>query len=289
MTPQGSAAEAPPDASLAADARRRDYDRYLCALFAPAHRRPALVALLALNLELGRIRERVGEPALGRIRLAWWRETVDGIFEGTPRRHPVARALAEAVARHPIPREALGSMIDAREREFAERGFPSFEALDRFASGTSGALQRACLAALGVGDAPEAAAAADHVGAALALIDLVRAAPRHARAGRVYLPQDALAGTGLSADDLLRVEARARLAPVVETVVDGALRRVRRARDLRRDVPPRSLPALLPAVLVDAYARDLRRSGYDPFAMRDESGRLRRQLRLVRASFRKRY
>ena len=125
MTSQGSAAEAPPDASLAADAQRCDYDRYLCALFAPAHRRPALVALLALSLELGRIRERVGEPTLGRIRLAWWRETVDGIFEGTPRRHPVARALAEAVARHPIPREALEGMVDAREQEFAERETPT--------------------------------------------------------------------------------------------------------------------------------------------------------------------
>ena len=281
-------AEAPPDASLAADVRRHDHDRYLCALFAPAHRRPALVALLALNLELGRIRERVGEPMLGRIRLAWWRETVDGVFAGTPRRHPVAGALAEAVARHPIPREALAGMIDAREREFAGRGFPSFEALDRFASGTSGALQRACLAVLGV-DAPEAATAADHVGAALALIGAVRGVPRGARAGRVCLPLDALAGAGLDVDGLSRPGVGARLAPVVETIVDGASRHVRQARDLRRDVPSGSLPALLPAVLVESYARDLRRCGYDPFAPGGESGRLRRQLRLFRAWFRKRY
>ena len=282
-------AEASSDASLADDVRRHDYDRYLCALFAPAHRRPALVALLALNLELGRIRERVGEPMLGRVRLTWWRETVDGVFEGPPRRHPVARALAEAVARHPISREVLEGMIDAREQEFAGREFPSFEALDRFASGTSGALQRACLAVLGVDDAPEAAAAADHVGTALALIDLVRGVPHHARAGRTCLPRDALAEAALGTDDLIHPEGRARLAPVVEAIVDGASRHVQWARDLRRDVPPESLPALLPAVLVDAYARDLRRSGYNPFALGGESGRLRRQLRLVRARLRKRY
>lgn len=281
-------AEASPDASLAADVRRHDHDRYLCALFAPARRRPALVALLALNLELGRIRQRVGEPVLGRIRLAWWRETVDGVFGGTPRRHPVAGALAEAVARHPIPREALEGMIDAREREFAERGFPSFAALDRFASATSGALQRACLAVLGV-DAPEAATAADHVGAALALIGVVRGAPRGARAGRVRLPLDALAGAGLDVDGLSRPGAGARLAPVVETIVDGASRHVRQARDLRRAVPSESLPALLPAVLVESYARELRRCGYDPFALGGGSGRVQRQLRLFRAWFRKRY
>lgn len=281
-------AEDPPGASLAADVRRHDRDRYLCALFAPAHRRPALVALLALNLELARIRDRVGEPALGRIRLAWWRETVDGVFAGTPRRHPVAGALAEAVARRPVPREALEGMIDAREREFAERGFPSFEALDRFASGTSGALQRACLAVLGV-DAPEAAAAADHVGAALALIGVARGAPRGVRAGRVRLPLDALAEAGLDVDGLSRPGAGARLAPVVETIVDGASRRVRQARDLRRGVPSESLPALLPAVLVESYARDLRRCGYDPFALKGESGRVQRQLRLFRAWLRRRY
>ena len=104
-----------------------------------------------------------------------------------------------------------------------------------------------------------------------------------------YYALDAVAEAGLGADDLLRPERRARLAPVVEAVVDGASRHVRRARDLRRGVPSGSFPALLPAVLVDADARDLRRSGYDPFALEGKPGRFRRQLRLVRASFRKRY
>lgn len=280
--------EASPDTSLSDDVRRHDYDRYLCTLFAPEHRRPALIALLALNLELGRIRERVGEPMLGRMRLTWWSETIEGVFGGTPRRHPVALALAGAVAQHSISRDALESMIDAREREFVEQGFPSFEALEQFARGTSGALHRACLTVLGV-EAPKAAAAADHVGTAWALIGLVRGLPYHTRMGRVYLPQDALAEAQLSTESLSSPGAAVRLVPVLEPIVESVSRHLRQARDLRRDVPLESLPALLPAVLADAYVRELRRSSHDPFALRDESNRLLRQLRLVWASFRKRY
>ncbi|HEY4547783.1 MAG TPA: squalene/phytoene synthase family protein, partial [Pedomonas sp.] len=71
--------------------RRHDRERYLTALFAPADRREALFALYAFNYEVAKTREAVTEKTLGRIRLEWWRETIDGIYAGaTPRAHYVA-------------------------------------------------------------------------------------------------------------------------------------------------------------------------------------------------------
>ena len=40
--------------------RKGDRDRWLCALFAPEPARPAVLALLAFNLELARIRDNGG-------------------------------------------------------------------------------------------------------------------------------------------------------------------------------------------------------------------------------------
>ncbi|HEX7887637.1 MAG TPA: squalene/phytoene synthase family protein, partial [Phenylobacterium sp.] len=57
-------------------------------------------------------------PLLGEIRLAWWREVLDEIYEARHvRHHPTAQALAEVVARHSLPRSPLETMIDARYRE----------------------------------------------------------------------------------------------------------------------------------------------------------------------------
>ena len=62
----------------AALVRDFDRDRYLAALYAPAHLRPALYALYAFNLEIARVRELAREPMPGEIRLQWWREVCAG-------------------------------------------------------------------------------------------------------------------------------------------------------------------------------------------------------------------
>lgn len=50
---------------------------------------------------------------MAEIRLTWWREALDEIFEERPvRRHPTALALGEAARRHALPRAPLEAMID---------------------------------------------------------------------------------------------------------------------------------------------------------------------------------
>ena len=70
--------------------RQHDPDRFFTALFAPADKRDALLALYEFNHELARARAMVSEPHLALIRLHWWRE----VLEGTAKRHPLAEALS---------------------------------------------------------------------------------------------------------------------------------------------------------------------------------------------------
>ena len=285
---ENSVTDVLPDLSVHDDVRHHDYDRYLFTLFAPDDRRSDLLALLALNLELARIRDRVKEPTLGRIRLAWWHETIEGVFENNPRQHPVALALADTIGRHGIPRRTFDSMIEAREVEFEEQGFPTLDALEDFATQTSGSLHRACLNILGVDD-PQVEMAAGHVGTAWALVGLVRSVSHHASAGRVYLPVDALSEAGLTVGDVLPMTSGTRLKPVVEAVLRRASQHLLSARDLKAQVSREALPVLLPAILADSYARRLRRHNYDPFVPSGEINRTLRQLRLLWASLRRAY
>ena len=78
--------------------RRVDEDRWLASRFAPAGVRSRLTALYALNYEISRTAETVTQPALGDIRLAWWREAVEEIYAGRAvRAHPALSAFAAAL------------------------------------------------------------------------------------------------------------------------------------------------------------------------------------------------
>lgn len=286
--PRGMVSTNAHDASLASDVRSHDYDRYLCTLFAPDDRREDLIALLALNLELARVRERVSEPMLGQIRLAWWHETMAGVFAGSPRQHPVALAMAAVAARHELPQATVSNMIDAREIEFGEQGFETLQDLERYADVSSGNLHRLCLSVLGV-DHPAAVEAAGKVGTAWALIGLLRSVPHHAGAGRVYLPYETLREAGLSAADVMSPAIKGRLAPAVEQVAERAQKYVDEARALRSNVPTQALSALLPAVLADLYLRKLGQCRFNPFTLPGDMNRPLRQLRLLWASVRRKY
>jgi phytoene synthase len=132
--------EAPDPTDLDALVARVDPDRWVSSRFiGDAAARADVVALYAYDHELGRAPRVASNPLIGEIRLTWWREVLDEAFEGRPvRHHPVAQALAQAIARHGLPREGLELMIDARYRELDAEPMKLFEALN-WAKDTGGA------------------------------------------------------------------------------------------------------------------------------------------------------
>ena len=152
--------------------RRFDRDRYLAALFAPAEPRADLFALYAFNLELAKIREVVREPMMGLIRLQWWRDCIGEIYGGKGRRHQVAQPLAQAVARHRLPRHLFERLIDAREADLDGAPPADLAALRAYGAATGGTLLElaARIAATGHEAAPEVLQAARDLGTAWALI-----------------------------------------------------------------------------------------------------------------------
>lgn len=104
-----------PELSYCADqVRLHDRDRFLAALFAPVARREDLFALYAFNLEVARTREMVREPMMGRIRLQWWRETIEQIAgPGPVRRHDLAEELARLTTQRKDLIAPMNALIDA--------------------------------------------------------------------------------------------------------------------------------------------------------------------------------
>jgi phytoene synthase len=268
--------------------RRLDRDRFLCALFAPASRREALLALYAFNLEVARIPEVVREPILGSVRLQWWRDTIEGIYNGNPPAHEVAAVLAQAVTGHRLTRDHFDRLLDAREFDLGGQPPDDVPALLAYVEATSGGLTSLALEILDSGEGNRRAAegAGREVAIAWALTGLLRAVPFHARARRVYLPKSLMDREGVSAADVLALRPSPGLAAVVREIADLARQHLAAARQHERAAPEWARPALLPGVLASSHLSRIERAKFNPLELPNETGGLRRQLRLWLAAVR---
>jgi NADH dehydrogenase [ubiquinone] 1 alpha subcomplex assembly factor 6 len=268
--------------------RRYDHDRYLCSLFAPGAAREPLLALYAFNVEIARIREQISEPMMGQIRLQWWREVIENAPRGDLRKHPVAIALASTIRAHALPPEPLEALLVARERDLENEPPESLADLEAYAQATSSTLIELALAVLGErGDA--ARKAARHVGIAWALTGLLRAVPFHAARRQIFLPRDLTAAAGLDIEALVAGRPGAPLQDVARQIAGAARGHLQQGRALRREVPRRAVPALLPAVLATRYLDRLERRGFSLFDGTLQQAPGDRAARLLWAALRGRY
>jgi NADH dehydrogenase [ubiquinone] 1 alpha subcomplex assembly factor 6 len=234
---------------------RYDPDRYLCSLFARSEYRADLMALYAFNVEVAGIRESVSEPLIGQMRLQWWRDIMDRIFDGTPPAHQVASALSQTINRCDLERSLFDELLDARSADFEDTPFATLGELESYAGQTSATLTGLALRVLGQSE-PEVREIGRHVGIAWALTGLLRAVPFHGRQGRSCLPVELVKGSAFKGPEI---------SEVVTEVASLASRHLRMAREGRKHIPRAAVPALLTATLADGYLRELRNADFDPF------------------------
>ena len=86
-------------------------DRTLALSYVPAQHRAALAALFAIDAAMGDVVRTSSEPALGAIRLAWWRERLEELDRGPPPAEP----RLQAVARELKPRGIEGRDVAGLE------------------------------------------------------------------------------------------------------------------------------------------------------------------------------
>jgi len=92
--------------------KRTDEDRWLATRYAPPEGRERLVAIYLLNQELQRTLH-TKEPMLGKIRIQWWRETIEQISgKGPVRRHDLAEELARITKGRPDLIAPINDLID---------------------------------------------------------------------------------------------------------------------------------------------------------------------------------
>ena len=227
------------------EARDLDHDRYLAALLAPAPARDALMTVAAFHGEIARIPTSVREPAMGAIRLQWWRDTLGGNAAAAPTGSPVADRLRHAVESGALLGADVVSIIDAYETLLQPGALADVAALDAFLDASQGAAFRLSARVLGSGEegnAPEVLAAAAQ---AYGRVQLLRALPLLlAKGHNPFAP-----------------EPVHDWAPLLQPILAGTRRSL---AEVRRLMPVASLTlrtAILPVALVEPYLAALERLG----------------------------
>ncbi|VDO89790.1 unnamed protein product [Haemonchus placei] len=146
----------------------------------PKSCRPELFAVLAFNVELALVRDKISPRSAdtaGMYRLQFWRDAIGAIYGDSVApipRQPVAIALCSFAPNASMP--LLDSLIIARQKTIGDRPFRSLESYGIATSGALICLQADALARVSAIEAlPETVTrAANELGAAYGVINLVR-------------------------------------------------------------------------------------------------------------------
>jgi len=260
--------------------READKDRFLASLFAPANRRPHLFALYGFNVEIARVGQVAHEPLAGEIRLQWWRDALSGPAPGEAAANPVAAALLDTIARCGLPTAPLDALIDARARDLYDDPILTLSELEAYGRATASTLFGMAARILDRGAAPDDVA--DPAGVAYALAGLLKAFPRHAARGQIYLPTETLERHGVAGAEVAAGTAGPGLRAALAEIAGQARERLAQAAGRWQSVSPGARPAFLPLAWVAPLLARIERNP-DPFVP-IELPQWRRQWLLWRAA-----
>ena len=178
---------------------------YYSFLFLPPDKRRAITALYAFCREVDDVVDECADPAVARIKLAWWRTevaAVAGESGGVAPTHPVAKALVSVTRDFNLPAEQLQEIIDGMEMDLEHDRYADFKGLQLYCHHVAGVVGQLSATIFGFEDR-NTLKYAHELGLAFQLTNIIRDVGEDARLGRVYLPQDELARFGVSDADIL--------------------------------------------------------------------------------------
>ncbi|KAM7259276.1 hypothetical protein ACFE04_015017 [Oxalis oulophora] len=253
--------------------RNYDYHHYLCLLELPPTMRKAAFALRAFNVETSKAMDVSSNQTIGQMRLVWWLEAVDKIYNKKPIEHPIAQALSSVILEKNISKGWLKRSIEARVKDAQKNPTDvpeNIEELEKYAEDTISTLLYMTLQSGGI-RSTVADHAASHVGKASGLLLLLRSLPYHASKNRLYayLPADSAEKHGILVKNGDQLEFRLNnpedLCDVVFEMASVANVHLQKARELAKSIPAEARPVLLPAVPAQVFLDTLRKVHFNVF------------------------
>lgn len=265
--------------------KRDDPDRYLLSLFAPADAQRALWALYAFNQEIAKIKDTVSEPMLGEIRLQWWQDVIDEIERGEVREQPVIQELA-LLRKDASIFSLLKDLINARKEDFQDERGSNFNSLKTYTYGVGGKLSQAAASLQFTDLSSSASKISEDLGAAWAMLGLVRAIPHSWKTNAAPLTNDMASGMhSQNADDAFLL-----LKPILTDMLSFVVEKKELALENGKGLKKSERGLLMQATLIDIYHQILTANGGNPFlANQSDTSDFKKMAKLMWAHITGRY
>ncbi len=233
---------------------------YYAFLFLPPEQRRAITALYAFCREVDDAVDEISDPGVAATTLAWWRNEVQGLYDGKPQ-HPVTRALQPAIAAYGIEQRRLNEIIDGMEMDLHQNRYLDFAALQRYCYHVAGVVGILAARIFGFSN-PQTLKYAETLGTAFQLTNIIRDVGEDARKGRIYLPIDELQRFGVTAADVLHYRESESFDKLMAFQIERAEHCYQEALSLLPAEDRRAQrPGLVMAAIYRTLLREIKRDG----------------------------
>lgn len=227
---------------------------YMAMRILPRAQRNAMFAIYGFCRQVDDVADSPG-PRDGRLaELAAWRTDIEALYGGLPNNRSLTarvRDLAKPVRDYGLDRADFLSVIDGMEMDVvADIRAPTWSDLDLYCDRVASAVGRLSVRIFGLENKP-GLQLAHHLGRALQLTNILRDLDEDAAAGRLYLPQEALAKAGIDATDPSAVLASPWLGCACAQLIDAARSHFDKADEIMSSAPRRAVRA--PRIMGEVY------------------------------------
>ncbi|KAJ1037687.1 hypothetical protein NDA11_003325 [Ustilago hordei] len=288
-----------PRTFLLEELAKRDHPSYLAHHFYPKHLQTHFAAIRTFNVEIAGLKDTVSNELLGRMRMGWWRDAVQGAYQNRPAKHPVVLALRDAFQDPAVKSNAAGGLmldhflriIDIREADLADDfAAPTLEQLESYSESTSSRLHYLSLNLLGVrSDAMDELFS--HLGKVSGLSLAISSIPYHSHpaphmrnsitkgARKLVLPREFVHKHNVVEEDVFRNGPQAHgFRDAVFALATRANDYLITARKMIKDdlggkVPQAVVPPLVGIVPARSYLERLEKADFNPYDASLQTGK----------------
>ncbi|XP_011066683.1 PREDICTED: NADH dehydrogenase (ubiquinone) complex I, assembly factor 6 [Acromyrmex echinatior] len=244
--------------------RKSDYENFLCTLLLPHSIKSTAFAVRAFNVEVAQVEDQVSDSKIGAMRLQFWTDALNRIYNGNPPKSPVALELHRILQQHKLSKRYFKRLIDARLSKLSSSIFMDLESLERYCDYTTSSIYYLLLEAQGIASI-NADHAASHFGKAHGLVTLIRSVPYNARKRVIILPQDVLLKHSISSESIFQGQSSAGFKDAILEIASCAKQHLKVVTSLRKTTGKNLNVIFLPTVCVENYLEELKNVDFDVF------------------------
>ncbi|MDX1386170.1 MAG: presqualene diphosphate synthase HpnD [bacterium] len=176
-----------------------------------------------------------------RSRIDFWKKEVALCYEGAPT-HPVTLSLQNTIRRFHIPKKYLEDLVEGCEWDLSKNRYPTYEDLYQYCYRVAGCIGLVCMKIFGL-EGEDAEKAAEELGVALQLTNILRDIVEDAQRDRIYIPQEDLKRYRLTEAELIEGSQGPKLHTLLKLMAERSEVLYQRAFTKMKQLPRRPLVA----------------------------------------------